>query len=291
MDALGQPASGGPLVGDRSAPFHLIAHRGGAGHAPENTLAAFAWAVEHGFREVELDVRLSRDGELVLFHDERLDGKTTLSGPVADHAASDLLATDIGRWFDAEHPQGPQHFVGTCLTSLPRVLETFGESLDYHVELKGGEAELPERVVAELRARAPECTRVISAFSFDDLVRTRECDPAARVCWLLRDAPGWLCALPAARRDEQVESQCQRIDRAAEAGFAMIGVRAAALCHEGVEHARRRQLELRAWGVGSDAEFEHVLAVGAAGATLDWPLAARARLRAHGIEIAAGVLT
>ena len=49
--------------------FHVIAHRGGAAHAPENTLPAFRWALANGFTEVELDVRLSLDEVLVLFHD------------------------------------------------------------------------------------------------------------------------------------------------------------------------------------------------------------------------------
>ena len=60
-----------------SQSFRLIAHRGASAHAPENTLVAFRHALELGAQEVELDVRLSSDGEIVVFHDDRLDEKKT----------------------------------------------------------------------------------------------------------------------------------------------------------------------------------------------------------------------
>ena len=56
--------------------FLLIAHRGASAHAPENTLAAFDRAIELGADEIELDVRMSADGVVVAFHDDRLDAKT-----------------------------------------------------------------------------------------------------------------------------------------------------------------------------------------------------------------------
>ena len=71
-------------------PFRVIAHRGASAYAPENTLPAFERALELGASEVELDVQLSRDGALVLFHDRTLDGKTNLSGAVRDHTADAL---------------------------------------------------------------------------------------------------------------------------------------------------------------------------------------------------------
>jgi glycerophosphoryl diester phosphodiesterase len=60
-----------------------VAHRGGAGLAPENTLAAFGLATALGFRYLETDVRLTADGELVCFHDETVDRVTRARGRVA----------------------------------------------------------------------------------------------------------------------------------------------------------------------------------------------------------------
>ncbi|MGI9590148.1 MAG: glycerophosphodiester phosphodiesterase, partial [Myxococcota bacterium] len=58
------------------APIRLVGHRGALGLAPENTLAALERAAVLGLREVEVDIRRSRDGRLVLFHDATLDRKT-----------------------------------------------------------------------------------------------------------------------------------------------------------------------------------------------------------------------
>ena len=67
-------------------------------------MPAFERARESGAFEVELDVMLSADDVLVLFHDRTLDLKTDLSGRVREHRAAELLQADIGSWFDQTHP-------------------------------------------------------------------------------------------------------------------------------------------------------------------------------------------
>lgn len=69
---------------DLSAPA-AIAHRGGALEAAENTLSAFEYAADLGYRYLESDMQVTRDGVLVLFHDEHFDRTTDASGPVAEH--------------------------------------------------------------------------------------------------------------------------------------------------------------------------------------------------------------
>lgn len=77
----------------------VIAHRGGAGRAPENTLAAFAQAPDLGADAVELDVRLSRDGEVVVIHDPTVDRTTSGHGSVHQLRAADLERLDAGARF------------------------------------------------------------------------------------------------------------------------------------------------------------------------------------------------
>ncbi|HEV7146739.1 MAG TPA: glycerophosphodiester phosphodiesterase family protein [Pedococcus sp.] len=81
--------------GAESSPIAL-AHRGGAGLAPENTLAAFGLASALGVRYLETDVRLTADGRLVCFHDERLDRVTGHRGPVRRHTLSALRGMRVG---------------------------------------------------------------------------------------------------------------------------------------------------------------------------------------------------
>lgn len=84
-----------------------IAHRGGAGEAPENTLPAFSAAVALGYRCVETDAHLTRDGVLVAFHDARLDRVTNRRGAIAELEVADVLAADAGYTFS---PDGGRSF-------------------------------------------------------------------------------------------------------------------------------------------------------------------------------------
>jgi len=79
-----------------------VAHRGAARYAPENTLAAFALALEHGAPAVECDVRRTRDGHLVVIHDPIVDRTTDGHGPVASLTLDEVRHLDAGRWFAPE---------------------------------------------------------------------------------------------------------------------------------------------------------------------------------------------
>ena len=92
-------------VGRRTRPRHpflagatpvAIAHRGGAEEAPENTLEAFGAAVALGFRYLETDAHVSRDGVVVAFHDPRLDAATDRQGELAELTIAEIEAADAG---------------------------------------------------------------------------------------------------------------------------------------------------------------------------------------------------
>jgi glycerophosphoryl diester phosphodiesterase len=96
-----------------------FAHRGGAGAAPENTLAAFEIAVALGYRYLETDVHLTGDGVLVAFHDERLDRVTDRTGAIAELGIAEIEAADAG---DAFSPDGGLTFpFRGCGIRVPRL--------------------------------------------------------------------------------------------------------------------------------------------------------------------------
>jgi glycerophosphoryl diester phosphodiesterase len=88
------------------------------GHAPENTLASFEVALELGADVLELDVHLSRDGQVVVIHDERLERTTDGRGLVGDYSVAELRRLDAGRWFH-------QRFEGQRVPTLDEVLAWF----------------------------------------------------------------------------------------------------------------------------------------------------------------------
>jgi glycerophosphoryl diester phosphodiesterase len=83
-------------------PVEIVAHRGGAATAPENTMGAFRAAAAAGVLSWELDVQRSRDGELVVIHDDDLDRTTNGHGPVGSHSYVELAHLDAGSWFGPE---------------------------------------------------------------------------------------------------------------------------------------------------------------------------------------------
>lgn len=104
----------------------LFAHRGGASLAPENTLEAFRGAVDHwGADVLEMDVRLTRDGELAVIHDETVDRTTDGTGPVLEHTARELRDLDAGHRFS--DPAGRHSFrgAGVRIPLFQEVLEAF----------------------------------------------------------------------------------------------------------------------------------------------------------------------
>ena len=107
----------------------VIAHRGGGGLAAENTLTAFRNVVDIGADGVELDARLSRDGEVVIIHDRRLDRTTNGGGHVWAYTLKELKRLDAGSWF------GPQ-FNGERIPTLEEVFDALPKQLLVHVDLK-----------------------------------------------------------------------------------------------------------------------------------------------------------
>lgn len=131
---------------DRPArPLH-IAHRGGAAIYPENTMVAFRAAVErHQTDVLELDVHLSRDGVVVVAHDDTLDRCTDAKGPVAARTAAELAAVDAA----VGHADHRGKRVG--IPPLVEVLRAF-PTVAFNIELKAGSDALIEAFVALVRA-------------------------------------------------------------------------------------------------------------------------------------------
>jgi len=85
----------------------FLAHRGGGKRAPENTLAGLQCGLDHGFRAVEFDVMLARDGVPVVMHDPYLGRTVAGSGNVFDYDAPELAAMDAGSWFSSQYRGEP----------------------------------------------------------------------------------------------------------------------------------------------------------------------------------------
>lgn len=134
--AIGEMMSGSEPIKSTSLagkfPVTVIAHRGFSGSAPENTIIAFKKAIEVGSDMIELDVRLSKDGEVVVLHDETLERTTTGKGKVIEKTLQELKQLDAGLKF---HPS----FAGEKIPTLREVLEMARGKVRVNIELKKGD--------------------------------------------------------------------------------------------------------------------------------------------------------
>jgi len=148
----------------------IIAHRGESHTAPENTLAAVELAWERGATAVEVDVRLSRDGQAVLMHDATAGRTGGVDRPVAEQTLAELQALDVGA---CRSPAG----AGERIPLLADVLATVPAGGMLHVEVKCGPEVVPElkRVIDASPVRAEQV--FVISFHVDVIAAAAEALP------------------------------------------------------------------------------------------------------------------
>lgn len=156
----------------------VVAHRGYSSLFPENTLASFAGAVDIGADMIELDVQLSKDGALMVYHDGDLS-KLGLGGSVADYSCEELRAMDVGSAFGGE-------YAGGRMPTLPEVFELIKDTdLGIYLELKDiGEAPgFEEAVLAAADSSGMTGRCVFASFNGQYLQHLKELNPQVSILY------------------------------------------------------------------------------------------------------------
>ena len=150
-----------------------IGHRGAAGHAPENTVQAIEKAIALGADLVELDVRRSLDGHLVIIHDADVDRTTDGHGAVAELTLAELRRLTIANELR--------------IPTLREVLKTAAGYVGLLLELKA--EGLAEQIWTELRTSSITGVVIYASFFHAELLRIRETNPGAQTMALLEAVP------------------------------------------------------------------------------------------------------
>ena len=150
-----------------------FAHRGGARVYPENTLVAFRAAIELGFRHIETDVHLTRDGHLVCFHDDTLERTTDGRGRVADHTLDALRTLDAAYHFSPDGAALPLRGRGITIPTLEEALELH-PGVKWNVEIKAASDEAIETTLAFLERRGLEGRVLVAAANDSTNARLRK---------------------------------------------------------------------------------------------------------------------
>ena len=221
-----------------------IAHRGASSRFPENTLKAFAAAMDAGAQMCELDVHLTIDGTVVVIHDETVERTTDGRGAVRSMTLEELKRLDAGIRFGGE-------FAGERIPTLEEVMTLAEGRCGLNIEIKSAGV---ERKVCELIVgRRALATAMISSFDWDALAVVRHFQPRVRVGLL---ASQWPARLVGAAFELKAESINPRSDIVTED-----------LCIA----AHERNLSVYTWTVDEPAEMRRLIAFGVDGIMTNYP--------------------
>ncbi len=244
-------------LGDWAEHFKVIAHRGASDLAPENTLASVELAWRLGADAVEVDVRLTRDGRIVVIHDETTDRTAGRHLEVAATDAPQLRLLDVGRH---KHPR----FAGERIPYLEELLQTVPPGRQLFVEIKCGPEILPP-LVETIAGSGKRSQVVIIGFS---LVTVRAAKAA------LPDVPAyWLC-------DKRVLSSYERAlaEQASVCGLDGLDVHWTGLTRRFIRAAKAAGLRLYVWTVDDPAQALRLMVMGIDGITTNRPGRLRSRM-------------
>ena len=233
-----------------SYPERVLAHRGGGTLAPENTMAGLAEGMRRGFRAIEYDIMLARDGVAVVMHDPYLGRTVAGSGNVFDYDGLELAAMDAGSWFARAYDGEPVplfvEYAGFCKAHGVWMNMEIKPAPGYDIETGGAVARIAAGMFAdEIAARRWDVVPLLSSFSELALEAAREVAPEVPRALLMSELPpDW------ERRAQAVGAVAVHVNHrhlTRELAQAVKGAGYALFCYTVNEPARAR--ELLAWGV------------------------------------------
>lgn len=266
------------LAGCLAADVQVIAHRGASWDAPEHTFAAYDLALAQGADWIEQDLQMTRDGQLVVLHDDSLD--RTARGPAADCSGlvrektlAQLARCDVGSWFNAEYPDRAQGaFVGARIPTLDSVLARYAGRARFYIETKNP-ADAPgmeDSLLAVLRRHrlvgrgADEGRVLVQSFSSASLERLHAREPRLPLVQL------WDDEIPAG----ELEALLDWV-RAYAVGF---GPNRRLVSKRLVDAAQARGLDVHPYTVNAEPTMAVMLELGVDGMFTDRPAALRSLL-------------
>jgi glycerophosphoryl diester phosphodiesterase len=232
------------------AAFKKIAHRGASGEYPENTRLAFVKAIEARVDIIELDCQMTKDGHIVIFHDERLMRTAGVRGMVKNRTLKQLKTLDVGQWKNRSHR-------GERILTLEEALETIGGKADLCLEIKSYSGSAPgiELKILFILSHYDYLDRtILSSFDSRCLARVRDLAPEASIGVIfgsnVKENP---------------------FDAVKDCGAASIHVQKELATRNFLEQAWQDGLDVHVWTVNAVRDLEAFAAMGVQGLISDFP--------------------
>jgi glycerophosphoryl diester phosphodiesterase len=236
----------------------IIAHRGAAGHAPENTLAAVRRAVEMHADAVEIDVRQTRDSQIVAMHDEDVNRTTNGNGYIGDLTLQELKQLDAGTWFSTNYKD-------ERVPTLQEVIDVLDSTTMLIVELKEGTETSPDieqRVVDIVKNNHLGQRVILKSFDREVLSRIRAYAPEIPLLYV------YVFAIPLLNLT---------VDHGISAGDLLeldveyLQPHKIFLTQSFISSAKEKGYKVIAWDVKTETNMKDIIALGVDGIETDYP--------------------
>ena len=235
--------NGSAITADMLSMIQITAHRGSSGKAPENTMAAMAKALDDLADYVEIDVQETKDGVVVLGHDDSLKRVSGINRPISFYTFEELQKIDVGTWFSAD-------FQGERIPSLEETME-FCKG---RIKDLGSGSRLPDKVAELIDKHQMREQCVVTSVRFSYLARIKELDPEIRTGYIISAAYG---------------------DYYSSDDIDFISLRSSFVSERLVEAAHAKGKAVHAWTVNSKSEMERMKMLGVDNIITDYPVIAR----------------
>ncbi|MFX0106688.1 MAG: glycerophosphodiester phosphodiesterase [Candidatus Hodarchaeota archaeon] len=155
----------------------IMGHRGHQREAPENTMLSMKLALSVGVDFLESDVRMTKDRELVLFHDDSLIRTTGQQGRVKDYSLDELRQIDLGYTFSTDGSTYPFRSKGHSIVTLREAFDAF-PTARFNLDIKDSDSNAPELLAKILREKEKQKSVIIASFIPSQLEKFRKLEPS-----------------------------------------------------------------------------------------------------------------
>lgn len=223
--------------------FTVYAHRGASEYAPENTMSSFFLGLKIGANGIETDVRKTKDGVLVLFHDDTLERVVGKEGGVGDYTYDQLLQMRV---------KNDKTGTEDIIVSFEDFLKYFGfRDIMFAIEIK--EKGIEKDILALLEKYGMRQKTVITSFEFDCIKTVKELDASYKVGYLVSDFDD------------------ERLNKVKEIGAEQLCPQAKNVTAEKVKLWHDMGYNVRAWGVTNVRLMKNAYDCGVDGMTVNFP--------------------
>lgn len=180
---------GAAMAKDKYKEIVNVSHRGASAYAPEHTIMSYEMGEKMHGDYIEIDLQMTKDGQLIAMHDVTLDRTTNGTGLVKDFTLEEIKELDAGSWFNEKYPQfSNPAYEGLKVPTLEEVFKKFGKNESYYIETKspdvypGMEKELL-RLVEKYDINKDKL--LVQSFSAQSLKLMHELDPSIKLVQLI----------------------------------------------------------------------------------------------------------